>query len=294
MQRRHKIILDCDNSFGLPGRDVDDGLALLYLLGRPDIELIGVTHAAGNTTVSAAVHCTSRMLERLGYDGIRLGMGWSDGNTDRHETDAAKFLVQSAEQYPGEITVVATGPLANVSAAARMDPGFFGRLARINVMGGRFTRQKVGVVPIGELNFSRHPTAASAVLRAPCPITLFTTEVCLSAPFRWWDLTILRQLDPWVARTVLIWMVCFGTRYLHHAIYLWDVLPAMAVTHPGQFETVPCRLGQQHSSHVSEGYLSLSDGRNINRVRSLRNPARLLQSAASAWRRAAPRVRVMN
>ena len=35
MTDRVPLILDCDNTMGVPGRDVDDGLALLYLLGSP-------------------------------------------------------------------------------------------------------------------------------------------------------------------------------------------------------------------------------------------------------------------
>lgn len=38
-----KVIFVCDNTMGLYGKDVDDGLALLYLLGRDDIKLIGIT-----------------------------------------------------------------------------------------------------------------------------------------------------------------------------------------------------------------------------------------------------------
>lgn len=43
-----KVIFDCDNTMGLPGRDVDDGLSLFYLLGSPEIELLGVCSTFGN------------------------------------------------------------------------------------------------------------------------------------------------------------------------------------------------------------------------------------------------------
>lgn len=45
-----KVLFDCDNTMGLPGRDVDDGLALLYLLGREDVDLKGVTTTYGNSS----------------------------------------------------------------------------------------------------------------------------------------------------------------------------------------------------------------------------------------------------
>ena len=34
------VILDCDNTMGVPGCDVDDGLTLRYLLGCPEVELL--------------------------------------------------------------------------------------------------------------------------------------------------------------------------------------------------------------------------------------------------------------
>ena len=43
-----KIILDCDNTMGVIDCDVDDGLALLYLLGCPDVNLLGITCTYGN------------------------------------------------------------------------------------------------------------------------------------------------------------------------------------------------------------------------------------------------------
>ena len=45
-----KIIHDCDCTFGINGCDVDDGLALLYLLGDPEAEILGVTTTYGNNT----------------------------------------------------------------------------------------------------------------------------------------------------------------------------------------------------------------------------------------------------
>lgn len=47
------IIFDCDNTFGVPECPIDDGLALLYLLGKPQAELLGITTAYGNGSVEA-------------------------------------------------------------------------------------------------------------------------------------------------------------------------------------------------------------------------------------------------
>ena len=47
MEKR-KLLFDCDNTMGIPDCDIDDGLCLLYLLGRKDIELLGISSSFGN------------------------------------------------------------------------------------------------------------------------------------------------------------------------------------------------------------------------------------------------------
>ena len=60
-----KIIFDCDNTFGVNNCDVDDGLALLYLLGRKEANLIGITSCYGNSTIETTFSNTKRMLKEI-------------------------------------------------------------------------------------------------------------------------------------------------------------------------------------------------------------------------------------
>ena len=50
MQDKIPVVVDCDNTLGIPGCDVDDGTALIYLLGCPEVEIIGITTSYGNST----------------------------------------------------------------------------------------------------------------------------------------------------------------------------------------------------------------------------------------------------
>ena len=68
MTDRVPLILDCDNTMGVPGRDVDDGLALLYLLGSPQVELLAVTCSFGNSTQEVVYRNTLDLLA-LARDG---------------------------------------------------------------------------------------------------------------------------------------------------------------------------------------------------------------------------------
>ena len=75
MTDRVPLILDCDNTMGVPGRDVDDGLALLYLLGSPQVELLAVTCSFGNSTQEVVYRNTLDLLARWGREDIPVLRG---------------------------------------------------------------------------------------------------------------------------------------------------------------------------------------------------------------------------
>jgi hypothetical protein len=67
-----KLIVDSDNTIGVPRRDIDDGLALLYLLGRDDIDILGITTTFGNSDVHTVNANTRRFLKEIGRGTIPL------------------------------------------------------------------------------------------------------------------------------------------------------------------------------------------------------------------------------
>ncbi len=60
------LIMDCDCTMGVPGCDVDDSLALLYVLDCPEAELLGVTCSFGNNTQDTVYRNTKRLLKEWG------------------------------------------------------------------------------------------------------------------------------------------------------------------------------------------------------------------------------------
>jgi len=104
-----KVIFDCDNTMGLPRQEIDDGLTLYYLLGRPDIELQGVTTTFGNGPIDRVYPQTVHMLRELGQDSIPILRGEGQRRSavppGTPETEAARFLVEAAAAQPGEITL---------------------------------------------------------------------------------------------------------------------------------------------------------------------------------------------
>ena len=70
-----KIVFDCDNTFGIKNCDVDDGLALMYLLGSREAEFLGVTSTYGNSSLDVVQAVNLRMLEELGRRDIPVKRG---------------------------------------------------------------------------------------------------------------------------------------------------------------------------------------------------------------------------
>ncbi|HIC89703.1 MAG TPA: nucleoside hydrolase, partial [Anaerolineae bacterium] len=226
---------NCDNTMGLPHWEVDDGLTLLYLLGRSDVELLGVTTTFGNGTIDQVYTLTKQLLCNVGHEHIPLFRG--EGERGQPATDAARFLVEMTASHPGEITLLATGPLGNLRAAAELDPGFFQQLKQIVCMGGYLHPLRIGWRNVAELNLSADPEAAFAVLNAPCLVTLMNAHTCLQASFGWRDLTRIRHWGSNTRRIIRNWLLEFGRQCGVLKFFLWDLLPAVYISYPELFDT---------------------------------------------------------
>ena len=95
-----KIIHDCDCTFGINGCDVDDGLALLYLLGDPEVQVLGVTTTYGNSVIEDVYPNTVRFLKQIGRADIPVYEGGAcPGELD---SEASRYLAEMAEKHAGE------------------------------------------------------------------------------------------------------------------------------------------------------------------------------------------------
>ena len=134
MAERIPVILDCDNTMGIPGCDVDDGLALLYLLGSPEVRLLGVTCSYGNSTQEAVCRNTTALLSRWGRQDIPVLRG-SEG-PGRLPSPAADFLCETARAYSGALRLLVTGSTINLRGAMELDGHFLDHLRTVSMMGG--------------------------------------------------------------------------------------------------------------------------------------------------------------
>jgi len=141
-----RIILDTDI-----GDDVDDAFALGLALESPEVELVGVTTAWGDTALRARM--TRRMLRENGRADVPVAEGilttgktkfsqaeWANGGPGGKNANGVEFLLEEIRKRPGEITLVAIGPLTNVGAAIQRDAATFQKLQRVVLMGGSVRR----------------------------------------------------------------------------------------------------------------------------------------------------------
>ena len=285
----HRVIFDCDNTYGLPRHEIDDGLVLLYLLGCPDVTLMGVTTTFGNGSIDEVHTATTQQMCTLARDDIPVFKG--AGARSDPPTDAARFLAEAAAAHPGEITFLATGPLGNLRAAAELDPSFFDNLKQIVCMGGYLHPLRIGWRNLPELNLSADPEASFAVLNAPsehgCPVTLMNAHVCLQAAFGWGDLRRATFWDRTTHRIVRAWLMLFGLYCGVRHFYLWDLLPAAYISHPELFDTHPVRVTSTVFDLESGTLLITDTAENtaVNMPAHILDPQRFKDLLFEAWKR---------
>jgi purine nucleosidase len=174
------LILDVDTG-------IDDSLALLYAVASPECEVAAVTCLSGNVEARQVATNTLAVLELAGRTDIEVaigretplvrplettpethgprGIGYAElpapvrQLSDRHGVDV---IVDSARDRPGEITLVALGPLTNVAVALEREPALPKLLGRLVVMGGAFGAPG-NTTPTTEWNIHCDPEAARAV-----------------------------------------------------------------------------------------------------------------------------------
>ncbi|QEK12991.1 nucleoside hydrolase [Crassaminicella thermophila] len=235
----HKIIYDCDNTMGVKERDVDDGLTLLYLLGRNDIDLLGVTTTYGNSTIDIVHNNTIQMFQDLGINNIPLHKGAPSPN--HRQSAAAEFLVDMTKKYPGEITLLATGSLTNLYGAYKLDNNFFDNLKEIVLMGGIVKPLIINGKNLDELNFSCDPEATYKVLSSNAKVTILTGHICLQAVFGEAEFDRLMnnesiKIYQYIKQKTLPWYEFIMKEFGIKGFYNWDVVSAVYVTNPELFD----------------------------------------------------------
>jgi len=231
-----KIIIDCDNTFGVEGCDLDDGLAIIYSLGTKRCDLLGVTTTFGNNTLEIVTPNTISFMKKIGMEQIPVYPGHAD---DASINKAALYLVEITKKYPGEISVVAIGSLTNLYHAWLLDSDFFERIDELSMMGGVTEPLIIMGKKLNELNFACNSIAAYNVLVNAKSIKIATGNVCLDALFTKERFDKLQQDNSpflqWLCGQGQYWFKREKEHFGHDGIYKWDIYAAAAILHPELF-----------------------------------------------------------
>jgi purine nucleosidase len=192
------VLLDTDI-----GDDIDDAFALGLLLKSPELKVLGITTTFGDTELRARL--LDRYLAAAGRSDIPVGAGPATKNDNvftqaayarqapaKKHADGVTLMLDTIRAHPGQVTLIAIGPLFTVEAATEKDPETFRKLKQVILMGGSVERGYDGskgerrpAEP--EWNIARYPKGAQALFAAGVPIFMMpldSTEIHLEAKER--------------------------------------------------------------------------------------------------------------
>jgi len=189
-----RLVLDTD-----PG--IDDALTILYALASPEVKMEAITVVNGNCPMEQGVINALSVLELAGATHIpvargmdkplllpvinaevthgKSGLGYAElpppktSPTEKHAVELIRGLVL---QDPGQVNIVAIGPLTNIAMAVRLYPQIVDAVQHLYIMGGAINHCG-NMTPQAEFNIYCDPHAASIVFHSGIPFTLVPLDV---------------------------------------------------------------------------------------------------------------------
>jgi inosine-uridine nucleoside N-ribohydrolase len=184
------VLIDTD-----VGDEMDDAFALALALVSPELEVCGVTTVAGDARRRALITC--RLLQEAGGENVPVAVGGAAPaapippgqfryaslpglRKQPVKESAVEFLYARLKARPGELTLVALGPLTNVAELFRRHPDCKPWVKRLVVMGGSV---RVGYngkpPPEPEWNVKSDVKAAQAVFGAGVPLLVVPVDAAV-------------------------------------------------------------------------------------------------------------------
>jgi len=264
-----KIILDCD-----PG--VDDALAIAFAHGHPGIDLVGITTVAGNVGLAKTTANALAVCEFIGASGTPVTAGCA-GPLLRPALDARQvhgesglggamlpppaaspaaghavdYIIDTVGAAPGEITLVATGPLTNIALAVRREPRLADWVRQFVIMGGSAARGNV--TPAAEYNIWADPEAAAAVFRAGWTVVMLGLDVTLRTGATAAVLERMSELGPLGSELLRPALEQYRSVSKPGGPPVHDVCAVAWVAQPELFGVVPARVQVELAGQLTAG-----------------------------------------
>jgi purine nucleosidase len=253
-----KVLLDCD-----PG--IDDAFAIAFGCGHPGLELCGITTVAGNASLDRTTSNALAVLEFLGHGAVPVAAGSpapllrsvQDARSVHGESGlgaarlpaprgrpvdahAVDFLIEQIAAAPGELTLVATGPLTNVAVAVRRHPPLVTQVADFVIMGGSAGRGNT--TPAAEFNIRWDPEAAAIVFGAGWRVTMAGLDVTHQALATAETKDRVRGLGPLADELLLPGLHGYRSTAGLAGQPVHDVCPLALIAAPALFGCEPARV----------------------------------------------------
>jgi purine nucleosidase len=253
-----KVILDVD-----PG--IDDAVAICLALAEPRLEVLAVTAVGGNVGADQATRNVQAIVEQLdpprwprlgaasadrmlrmdarhvfGVDGL-CGAHFPVAEL-HHQRPSVKVLADEIRTSPGEVTIIAAGPLSNIAAALQQQPDLAPLMGHLIIMGGTLAGPG-NITAAAEFNVYCDAEAARDVFRSPITKTLIPLDVTSRVLFGFEMLDqipddssptgrVLQRILPGAFRS-------YRQQLGIEGIYLHDAVAVVAAIHPELFTTEP-------------------------------------------------------
>jgi purine nucleosidase len=278
-----RIILDTDLAMGASRSDIDDGFALALAHADPEISIDFVTTVDGNTDVESATLLTLELMDRLGCVDVPVFTGAAAPLTrpDRarkvrddvlasfgHRAPAPGYaaveIAKHVMAHPGEITIVAIGPLTNVAAALALEPRLAENVAEIVIMGGIFLGHTGRSAMPGEFNTWCDPESAEAVLNSGAKLRWVGLDVTLQVRLTRQHAERMRSSarpfavfagDATVAWIDYIFSQAPGDVSNADSCAMHDPLAVAVVTHPELVTWTPARVSVVTGDGIARGVM---------------------------------------
>lgn len=255
-----KIIIDTD-----PG--IDDTMAIFFAFQSPEFEVLGLTTVFGNVPVFMAAQNALSLVELAELDipvckGVAMphvgpestyayfvhgddGLGNIDHPAPTSTLDArssAQFIIDMARKYPGEVNLVAVGPLGNLALALKLEPELPSLIKAVYIMGGSAFAPG-NVTPVAEANIWNDAFAAEIVFAAPWKVNMFGLDVTYDLPFAPDFTAKLAKQNPklggFVQKTAEFYSDFYSKGKAERVCYFHDAFPLAYMLDPSLFTMTP-------------------------------------------------------
>lgn len=248
---KYRVLIDTDPGLGNNGSDVDDGLALFFMLNNPDtFKIEGITTVFGNTKVNKGYALLKKYLEIAAKPDIPCKLGAKSKRELGKLNEASSFIIQMVKEQPNDLILIPLGPLTNISTALQHYPELFDDLKTIIFMGGLLEpiEDNKSLFDLGELfkttefNFHSDPFATQLFIETNTftPRIGVGLDICKKVLFQEKHLMKIKEVQKSIPQFIYDYLVYWMKLWKFNKIdgfYPFDTLVPIYLLNPELFTT---------------------------------------------------------